>query len=175
MVDTNTWVDAFCRWHVRADEAARLLREANKRGIELLYPVHCLKDALYILIQEHKRKALEEEGVLTESMSNAVKASCVAAVRAIMSQATAVGADGSDLWLADKYLSTHSDFEDNLVLAACQRAHVDYLVTNDQKLIQHANVMAKTPADMVALLTAGRARPLATGFAPNEISWEFRP
>lgn len=39
----------------------------------------------------------------------------------------------------------HRDYEDNLVLAACKRAQVDYLVTNDRKLLEHADLAAKTP------------------------------
>ena len=107
-------------------------------------------------------------------MSNAIKQSAVSSVRAIMEFYTAVGADGSDLWLADKYLPMHGDFEDNLVLSACRRAKADYLVTNDQGLIGHADILAKTPADMATLLETGQARKQGAGFAPEEISWEFR-
>lgn len=175
MVDTNVWVDSFCQWHMRTDSALRLFRAARKQKAELLYPAHCLKDILYLLTHEYKRKALEEEGHLSESMSTAIKQSGIAAIRAIMEYHTAVGSDGSDLWLADKYLPIHSDFEDNLVLAACRRAKVDYLVTNDKRLIKHANVLAKTPDDMADLLEAGQAFKQGVGLAPSEISWQFRP
>ena len=66
--------------------------------------------------------------------------------------ATPIGADVSDIWLADKYLKIHPDFEDNLVLAACRRVKADFLVTNDAQLIAHADVVAKTPEQMLQLL-----------------------
>lgn len=44
--------------------------------------------------------------------------------------------------------SVHNDFEDNLILAAARRADVDFLVTEDKKLIVHANVVAKNIEDM---------------------------
>ena len=53
-------------------------------------------------------------------------------------QATAVGADESDLWTACNLRSVHNDLEDNLVVAAAQRADATYLVTNDEALIKHA-------------------------------------
>ena len=77
---------------------------------------------------------------------------CADHVRNMTENATAVGADASDLWLADKYLALHRDYEDNLVLAACKRAQVDYLVTNDRKLLEHADIAAKTPRQMMPIL-----------------------
>lgn len=173
MIDTNVWVDAFCGWHTHAPEAKKLLTDAQRSGCELLYPVHCIKDIGYLLVQEFKRKTREDEGQLTDLASNAIKISTASLVRNIMELATAVGADGSDLWLADKYLPIHGDFEDNLVLAACQRARADYLVTNNQALISHANVVAKTPEDMVRLIEAKQVRKQGRGFAPGE-TWQYR-
>ena len=69
-------------------------------------------------------------------------------------QATAVGADESDLWTACNLRSVHNDLEDNLVVAAAQRADATYLFTNDEALIKHAPVAALAPADALALLKA---------------------
>ena len=77
--------------------------------------------------------------------------------------ATAVGADASDLWLADKYLALHRDYEDNLVLAACKRAAADYLVTNDRKLLEHADIAAKTPRQMMPILALAERGGAAIG------------
>ena len=66
---------------------------------------------------------------------------------------TAVGLDESDIWLAKKYRTIHNDFEDNLIIAAAQRANVTYLVTNDKKLIQHAPIAALTPEDVTKLIS----------------------
>ncbi|MBQ3267593.1 MAG: hypothetical protein IJI16_02600 [Atopobiaceae bacterium] len=46
-------------------------------------------------------------------------------------------------------------FENKRILVACQRAKVDYLVTWDQSLISHANVVAKTPEAMLDLADLG--------------------
>lgn len=68
--------------------------------------------------------------------------------------ATAVGLDNSDVWLARKYRTLHDDFEDNFILAAAERAKVDFLVTSDQSLLRKATVAALSPQDMLAVLKA---------------------
>ena len=50
--------------------------------------------------------------------------------------------------------SVHGDFEDNLVLAAAERANATYLVTNDEQLIKHAPVTALTPHAALVYLRA---------------------
>jgi predicted nucleic acid-binding protein len=89
--------------------------------------------------------------VLTQedaAMVNELAWGCVQNMREV---ATAVGLDDSDLWIACKYKSLSTDLEDNVVLAAAQRAKVDHLVTFDQDLIRKAPVSALLPSDMVAL------------------------
>ena len=66
--------------------------------------------------------------------------------------ATPVGVDASDFWLAERYRSLHSDLEDNLVLAAVERAHADLLITSNTKLITHAPCTALTPSNAIALI-----------------------
>jgi predicted nucleic acid-binding protein len=62
--------------------------------------------------------------------------------------------DNSDVWLARKYRTLHDDFEDNFILAAAERAKVDFLVTSDQSLLRKATVAALSPQDMLAVLKA---------------------
>ena len=56
--------------------------------------------------------------------------------------ATAVACDQADVWMARKQRCLHEDYEDNLVVAAAQRACADCLVTNDQNLLKHSPVAA---------------------------------
>jgi predicted nucleic acid-binding protein len=67
---------------------------------------------------------------------------------------TPVGADESDLWLARKYRRLHPDLEDDLVLAAAERAQADYLVTSDEALLRKAMVPALSPEDFVRVVCA---------------------
>lgn len=174
MIDANVWVDNYCGWHSESSACRDMFAVACRSGdIELYYPVHIIKDVQYMVGLEYKQQARIHEGALTESAALAAKKAALACMRNMNELACAVGADGSDVWLADKYLSIHPDFEDNLVLAACKRIKADYLVTNDRALIRNADVLAKTPAQMLELLDLGKLQTF-DDFSPDEISWKFR-
>ncbi|MBR3157787.1 MAG: hypothetical protein IKF14_01665 [Atopobiaceae bacterium] len=51
----------------------------------------------------------------------------------------------------------HDDFEDDLVLVACQHSHANYPVTNDVALANQAPIEAKTLVEMADLPRTGRA------------------
>lgn len=152
MVDANVWVDSFCADHAESLASRAFISQAAEAGATLLFPVHIAKDVLYVVQHELKRRVLTEKGSVDEASARAIGEAALAFVRNMTENATAVGADASDLWLADKYLALHRDYEDNLVLAASKRAGADYLVTNDRKLLEHADLAAKTPRQMMSIL-----------------------
>lgn len=51
-----------------------------------------------------------------------------------------------------------------MVLAACKRAQVDYLVTNDRKLLEHVDLAAKTPRQMMPILVLAERGGAAIGW-----------
>ena len=155
MVDANVWVDSFCVDHAESLAARAFIGQATETGALLFFPVHIAKDVLYVVQHELKRSVLASGGAIGDA--------ALAFVRNMTENATAVGADASDLWLADKYLALHRDYEDNLVLAACKRAQVDYLVTNDRKLLEHADLAAKTPRQMMPILALAERGGAAIG------------
>lgn len=152
VVDTNVWIDSYCPEHIGSPAARHVLAAATAHGAQLFYPVHAAKDIAFVIRHEHLRAARRECGEIDEATARAIRELSWACLRAINEIATAVGADGSDLWLADKYLRIHPDLEDNLVIAACHRIKANYLVTSNQQLIAHADVTAKTPEQMLELL-----------------------
>ncbi len=153
VVDANVWVDSYCPEHPGTEVARRFLNLALEKGCTLLYPVHASKDVAYVVRREYQRAAARESGTVSEETSRAICELAWGCVRNMGEAATPIGADASDVWLADKYLKIHPDFEDNLVLAACRRVKADFLVTNDAQLIAHADVVAKTPTQMLQLLS----------------------
>ena len=163
MVDANVWVDSFCADHAESLAARAFIGQATEAGALLFFPVHIAKDVLYVVQHELKRSVLASGGALDEASARAVGDVALAFVRNMTENATAVGADASDLWLADKYLTLHRDYEDNLVLAACRRAGADYLVTNDRKLLEHADLAAKTPRQMMPILALAERGGAAIG------------
>lgn len=137
--------------------------QATEAGALLFFPVHIAKDVLHVVQHELKRSVLAGGGALDEASVRAIGDAALAFVRNMTENATAVGADASELWLADKYLTLHRDYEDNLVLAACKRAQIDYLVTNNRKLLEHADLAAKTPRQMMPILALAERGGAAIG------------
>lgn len=153
LIDTCVWVDNYCANHVAGADARQFIQAAFSQDAVLLYAVHATKDVLYVLESEFKRAARREFGSVDARAAQAAKKAAYGCMCNMCDLGEAVGADVSDVWLANKYLRIHQDFEDNLVLAACRRAKVDYLVTNDRDLISHADVVAKTPRQMLDIMS----------------------
>ena len=154
LLDTNVWLDAFLPDRKRSQLARRVLALSQRVGAELLYPVHIVPDVFYLCFIDVKRLLGAQYPEWEELCAQAARTTAWEYVNTMRELATAVGADGSDVWLACKQEYLHNDVEDNLVLAAAHRAKADFLVTGDQQLIAHATVPALSTEDMVAHLEA---------------------
>ena len=73
-----------------------------KEEAQLFFPVHIAKDVLYIIRHELKRAILSETGSIDGETSRAISQISLAFVKNMTESATPVGADASDLWLAEK-------------------------------------------------------------------------
>lgn len=152
VIDTCVWVDNYLGTRPGSGEARSLLDAAIRLDIDLLYAITSAKDVYYLVAQVLKREQAREGVPLTPSLVAANRETAWACVENMERNATAVGLDASDVWLAHKFKPVHDDFEDNLVVAAARRAKADYLVTNDERLLRHSPVAAISPRDMFALL-----------------------
>lgn len=152
LIDTNVWLNYFLpdrRGHERAFE---LLRAACEKDALIMFPLTALKDVFYLAGAVLKRCVRLEQGELSDAQTRAITETCWGFIETMGELGTPVGADMSDVWLARKYRSLHSDFEDDLVVAAAQRTGADVLVTEDVALIQHAPVCAMTAQDAARYL-----------------------
>ncbi len=154
MVDTCVWLDNYLGARPGADQSRAFIDRAAACDIELLYAVTSAKDVYYLVAATLKSEQRQQGIELTPAVLAADNETAWACVENMAENATAVGLDASDVWLAHRYKAVHRDFEDNLVVAAAQRAKTDYLVTNDERLIKHAPIAALAPADLLALLQA---------------------
>lgn len=155
LVDSNVWIDAFVPMAKGHKEARRFLLAAQLADQVLLYPAHCVADVFY-KVRAHFKHWMKGT-TLWVGQESAIACRDLAwdCIKDMDGVATAVGVDGSDVWMALKLRGLNADLEDNFVLAAAERARVDYLVTSDRQLIGKATVAALTPQDMCAVLEAG--------------------
>ena len=103
-------------------------------------------------MQADLKRNTRSEKDLSENEVLAIRETAWACVEHLRTLATAIAADESDAWLACKYRALTNDLEDNMVLAAAERAQVDFLVTNDKDLIRKSTVNAYTPEDALKAL-----------------------
>ena len=154
LIDTNVWLDCFLPSRPGHTEAMSLVLFAYEHGYPLLYPAAIAKDVFYLIASACKRDLRNKNGTLTQEDSTVATETAWECVNVIRERATAVGADEADIWIACKLRGVHADLEDNLVIAAAQRADATYLITNDESLIKHAPVATLAPGDALALLQA---------------------
>lgn len=153
VIDTNVWLDYFLGFRAGHRDAVELLNIANELEIAPLCAATTTKDLFYLISADFKRAyRCSHGGALTPEGAAAASEVAWACLKNLEEIATVVGCDQSDVWLARVQRSLHEDYEDNLVIAAVQRADADWLVTNDETLVRHSPVAALTCQDALAYL-----------------------
>ena len=152
VVDTNVWLDNYLHNRDGYEAARNFFNLVSSLDIRPLYSAATLKDVFYIIGSSLKTEIRYEGSELTKGDALAIREIAWACVENMRELGTAVCVDEADLWLACKYRQLHGDLEDDLVLAAAERVHADYLVTSDTQLIRKSTVAAFTPADMTTYL-----------------------
>lgn len=156
IVDTNVLVDYYLGREPGSTALARMLELCLGTHALHVSPLS-LKDVYYLVGTILKRQARQDHGTLSEPNARAcgdIAWSCVQhATKTFI--VTSIGA--TECLDAFVCRSLHEDFEDDLVLAAARSIRADFLVTSDEKLIQHSPVAALTPAAMTSLLSSEQA------------------
>ena len=147
LVDTNVWLDYFIPSRRGRSVAIEFLRDACTARVDLLYAAPSSKDLFYLISSEHKAWYRREHGSLSQDAAVAATSLAWDCLDVLSQLATPVPCDLSDIWMASKQRKLHSDYEDDLIIAAAMRAKADLLVTNDAKLCSHAPVAAMSAED----------------------------
>lgn len=173
LLDTNVWLDLFLPHRPGGPAAAELIEAAEASGASLAYPSHALLD-VYQKVRSDNKRWIRQSRPLTETDALAIKRMAWDFVDIMRRIATAISCDLNDVDLACTFRDGHDDLENDLVLAACQRAHANYLVTTDARLASHAPLEAKSPQGMTELLRSGRARSTSTTRdAASDTEWLY--
>ena len=156
LLDTNVWLDHYLARPEEDNAATNLLRQAvSHEHVSLLYSPTTAKDMYFILERTLKELARHEGAPLPENAAEAARETAWACVANMSELATAAPLDESALWIARKFRRDHSDFEDNIIIAAGERANVDYIVTSDQQLLAHMPAIAITPKQACEFISQG--------------------
>ena len=170
LLDTNIWLEMYIPSRAQQAVCLELVNVAQQKDAALAYASHAALDVYQKVRKENKRWA-REHGTLTESMAKAIKRLAWDCVNDMQRLAMAIPADSGDFYLACKHRDIHDDLEDDLVLAACKKAHANYLVTLDRDLLARSPVEAVTPGKMLELLRSGMAK--GTPFSEEGTDWLY--
>lgn len=152
LLDTTIWVDPYYPDRPNHQAANELLTEAYAQDADLYYSSHSIVDVFYLATNAQKDLLRQEVGASTEGLAFGTNETAWGCIRSIYEIATPIPISGPVLFAAIKMKDVHADFEDDVVLAAAQLTKVDFLVTNDRKLIARAALPALSAADMLAQL-----------------------
>ncbi len=151
LVDTNVWLDFFLK-RPSFDEASAFMACARCNHADLFVTVAATADIAYLLEAGYKKEARRAGLGMGSSVAACAKQFARSCMKNLQELATPIGMDTADMWVANSLYSLHPDYEDDLMLAAAERANMDYLVTSDDALIKHASIPALTPADARKLI-----------------------
>jgi len=150
LVDTSVWLSYLIRDEFGYADAKDFLLEAEERGSSLLYTATSLKDVFY-LVPRRLRARMVGSGSVEAGVSFAPAA--WACVRTMTEIATAVPLSLPECDLAWMLRNKHGDFEDDLIIAAAETCDADYVVSNDQRLLERFAPVCITPRQATELLT----------------------
>ena len=146
LLDTNVWLDDAFEQRRGHDSARELIAYARAHDIDLVYAITTAKDVYYIAAQQIKAHIRATQGSLSEAYATAATDCAWDIAEGMDDIAAPIGMDVADVWMARKLRSVHNDLEDNLVIAAAERADADYIVTSDKQLLANPHVRALTAA-----------------------------
>lgn len=151
LLDTNVWHE-YEMGDSPQHGSSELVKWAAVRNVRLGIAAHSLKDLFSLIERDLKRMNAEDPKIDGEQCGSAARCAAWGALNELIEHVEVVGSDYMDAYLAIKYRPFHDYYEDNLVIAACERMGADVLVTNDQKLLKHAPVLAMTPVNALEWL-----------------------
>ena len=172
LIDTNVWLDIYLPRRPGYKAAITFFKEALTRDVSLTYASHSTLD-VYQKVRSDNKEWFRTYRTLTQADAIGIKRMAWDCVNEMRESATAVPIDATDIALACHFRDEHDDFEDALVMAACQRSRANYLVTNDTSLATHSPIEAKTPEEMTKLLRSGRAKGTPITSDANSIDWFY--
>lgn len=152
LLDSNVWLDYFLPFREGHDKACDLVNSAIDRNVALFYSITQMPTVHYLLRLLMKRDLQQTQNQLSEKTALAIRELVWGCLQNLRELATAIGADDSDLWVAEKLHRFHDDYEDNLIEAAAIRANASYLVTNDKAFRENATVATVSVHSALLLL-----------------------
>lgn len=128
VIDTNILLDYYNTDRKGHKNASSFFKHLHTEQIQFYIAYHSLVDYVYLQKDYFKSN--------TDFTSRQAENIIVSSLNMILDYLTVVGADHFDMKLGIKSFARHQDFEDNLVIAAAERANADYVLTSDAEMLK---------------------------------------
>jgi predicted nucleic acid-binding protein len=152
MLDTNVVVDYLLGREPGCSDCAKILAMHAAAEVVACVSALTLKDAYYLVSMQLKRMERQASGNLSEHRAQAANEIAWACVRQLVENTVTLPTGRAESLYALVLRPLHGDFEDDLVVATALGANVDYLVSNDERLVGHSPIACLTSSDARALL-----------------------
>lgn len=157
-VDTNVWMGLLYERSSCSRETDGYFETIVSRAACLASPLS-FKDVFYLVALNLKADVRAEGYPVDRRVGAAANAIAWECVQDMAAMAVSVNVGESEVTRALELRATHSDFEDDLIVAAAETSGADYIVTNDRGLVRDFPDRCLTPAQVVDLLDAQMVRP----------------
>lgn len=154
LLDVDVWLDNYLPDRPAGADSRLMLDWLVEHDVTISYPITAPATLFYLIQQAMIQASRIDNASLNQSDVQSINETAWACIENMAEIGVSVGADASDFWLARKYRSIHTDLEDNLLLAAAERAQADYLVTSDKSLLGKSTVPALSPHDFIQVVCA---------------------
>ena len=148
LLDTNVWLNYYAG---RADgESSKIaIKKLVAANWEIYACATSTKD-VYYLLRVYLKSQYNKNGVqgFKQSQINAIDEVAWKSIEHMMAIAKLVSVEPSDCKRALQLRETHSDYEDNLIIASAESINADLLITSDKTLLKHAPIKTTTPAQI---------------------------
>jgi predicted nucleic acid-binding protein len=142
LVDTNVWLDYYLDRGSLHDEAKAFVTAASSGNVVLYTAASSLKDVYFLITSTLKRMERAEGRAVDDAFAASASEVAWACVFNLCDLSLIVPLNTGSVWGARMVRSAHEDFEDDLLVACGQSAHVEYLVTSDEALARHSPIPA---------------------------------
>lgn len=150
LVDTNVWLD-YLLGRKEAPAATALLEKALENDDVLAITPTIAKD-IFFLVGAAIKRSLRADGLpVTEKNAAAANEVAWSCLRTVQAHSIMLGVGFGEHLEAMALRGQHGDYEDDLLLAIAQGDAIDYLVTNDKKLLGNKAAPAITPQEYMSL------------------------
>lgn len=156
LLDTNILLDYHLGRGEHAAQCADLIARLLEQDAAIMVAASSLKDEFYLIGKALKRECRSKDESLSPERAKAINEIAWACIQQTMEFAHVLDVGFGDCLRAITLRKLHDDLEDNIIAAAGERAKIDYLVTNDKRLLRHASVRCLSAKEMLGLLDAER-------------------